>query len=840
PLTVGGSLEIDPGVVVKVTPYSYVNDVSFGDGMRAFGTKQNPITFERADPSLAWHGLHADRSEGGRLRHVIIDGSSDGVNGGEWRVENAIFRNNGIGTNGGARVSGSQYLANATGHWTAGNLNSATNPNSFEGNQYGVRYSDDARNSWWGSPSGPTTPKNPGGTGDRIASELTQFKPFLTSRPNYNDAPPEVRMLRPHFQQDPGSKTTLRWESTDDGSIVSHKVLFSAVGNYVGSFQTVATLPGNQRSYEFTVPAIGFQVAGANSFIKVVAVDNTGKESFDEWEVVVPTNTIQGGVTFGITPGAVFEPGQELGDPADRSAVDPNMSRVESYIEVIGVPNRKMFTNGGFSMPFLSSDTVRFVESYGDTSNRRKYWYSPIFSVRPKASLGDAPPAIALVSPGAGASFGPGTIIPISWTASDDEGLRGFDIVASFDNARTWQPVVANLPGNARSYDWQMAPGSGFANVRVMVIAKDWRFQTSSAGRDRVFSTNSNNPSPTVANLIVNPTQIATGQSATGTVTLSQAAPAGGTLVTVSHDGQMFLTTPANITVPAGSSTGTFPVDTTNIAIAHTFQITATAGGVTRNAPLTVTLALTALDLPESAPSNSSVSGTVTLSGPAPAGGAVVNLSSTDPDVAGVPASVTIAEGAQSANFTTTTSSVTSQKSITISGEHAGTVKQTTISVAPAPVPVQFTAVSRKTHSGVGEIDLNLPLTGTPAIESRSGGTAGDHQIVITFSQPVSLTNANVTSGTGSVSGWSSDGAQVIVNLTGVANAQRIGVTLGGGSTAEYYVPMSVLAADTNGDGNVNSGDASQTRSRSGQAASSTNFRSDVNLDGNINSGDAI
>jgi hypothetical protein len=51
---------------------------------------------------------------------------------------------------------------------------------------------------------------------------------------------------------------------------------------------------------------------------------------------------------------------------------------------------------------------------------------------------------------------------------------------------------------------------------------------------------------------------------------------------------------------------------------------------------------------------------------------------------------------------------------------------------------------------------------------------------------------------------------------------------------------MGVLLGDSNGDGFVNSGDAVQTRGRSGQAAGATNFRSDVNADGFINSGDTL
>src|ERR1044071_5560579 len=75
PLTVGNGLRILPGAIVKMAPFSYINDIGFGDGVRAFGTKNAPITFERADPAQSWYDLHADRTEGGRLRHVIVRGN---------------------------------------------------------------------------------------------------------------------------------------------------------------------------------------------------------------------------------------------------------------------------------------------------------------------------------------------------------------------------------------------------------------------------------------------------------------------------------------------------------------------------------------------------------------------------------------------------------------------------------------------------------------------------------------------------------------------------------------------------------------------------------------------
>jgi len=543
PLNVSSGLSISPGVTVKMAPFSYIIDTGFGDGIRAYGTKTAPITFERADPAQAWYDLHADRTEGGRMRHTIVTGNTDGVNGGRWRLENCVFQNNGIGTNGGALVSGSQYRNNTIGAYGTDNLNDAANPNSFVGNGTGLYYSPDARNCWWNSPSGPTTPSNPGGTGDSIGTPQTVFAPFLTSAPSYADAPPEVVLMRPAFQQDPGSKVTLRWISTDDVGIASHKILFSPVGNWPGSFQTVATLPGNQFTYEWTVPNVGNTINGDDAFIKVVALDTTGKESFDEAEIIIPTNAIAGEVQFNVTPGQTFGPGEMLASVYTTTGIDPYVAEVEYYFEDVRGETRKLTGRGRGGLPFLSTDTMRFVVAFGTTTNNRKYWYSPFFKMRPDSHLNDAPATVSLTFPQAGNSFAPGSVIPTSWTASDDEGLRGFDILASYNAGRTWQPIAQNLPGTARSFDWQTAPGTGYGDVRMMVIAKDWRFQTSSDGAARSFSIVEGAPTPT-------PTPTATATPTPGVTPIATPTPTPTAVPTATP-----IATPTP--TPAGSPTPT-------------------------------------------------------------------------------------------------------------------------------------------------------------------------------------------------------------------------------------------------------------------------------------------
>jgi hypothetical protein len=125
------------------------------------------------------------------------------------------------------------------------------------------------------------------------------------------------------------------------------------------------------------------------------------------------------------------------------------------------------------------------------------------------------------------------------------------------------------------------------------------------------------------------------------------------------------------------------------------------------------------------------------------------------------------------------------------------------------------------------------------------------YQVIFTFGYPLSsVGNVRVTSGTATLVGSASgidqqDARNYIATLSGVPNAQTITVTLdnvqdtAGGSSSAVSVDMGVLLGDVNGDGSVNSGDATLTRSASGQIATGTNFRADVNRDGTINSGDA-
>ena len=163
----------------------------------------------------------------------------------------------------------------------------------------------------------------------------------------------------------------------------------------------------------------------------------------------------------------------------------------------------------------------------------------------------------------------------------------------------------------------------------------------------------------------------------------------------------------------------------------------------------------------------------------------------------------------------------------------------TDIGAFEVELPVVTALVSRRVHGAAGAFDINL-LAAPIVTECRSGG---NYQVIVTFANPVSVSGLSVMSSNGLAGGTQTvNGAVVTVDLTAVANAQSVGITLinanDGLIAGDVFVPLGVLIGDSNGDALVNSGDALQTRSRSGQTTDGTNFRSDVNADGIVNSGD--
>ncbi len=78
------------------------------------------------------------------------------------------------------------------------------------------------------------------------------------------------------------------------------------------------------------------------------------------------------------------------------------------------------------------------------------------------------------------------------------------------------------------------------------------------------------------------------GQAITGTVILTQAAPAGGTTITLISDHPGHAAVPARITIAEGQTGATFPVETQVVGFKTKVALTASDGHITRTQTLTL------------------------------------------------------------------------------------------------------------------------------------------------------------------------------------------------------------------------------------------------------------
>lgn len=505
-----GTLKLLPGVVLKARQ-------NFGFSMisgpfRGLGLPDAPITIEPFNPAQKWLSGRFD-SVGSRMEYVVLDGSQFGIagqGGGHttYHIDNSILRNHTQAITSPqfqfAFLHGNLFSNNDTAIRTISTgirASGKTNPNLFENNGVAVTGTNpgDFRYNWWNSPTGPTAPNNPGGTGDVITNTV-HIHPFRTTRPDRTDHPPVVRMPRVPYHYalgyyqgslEAGSKVILNWKAFDDRQIVKQKILFSPGGNIEGRYSVIAdNLPASQRNFEFRVPSAGFQVNGDPAFVRIVAVDDKGQEGWDEWQFLIPSGEVIGDLQItSQVAGQTFLGGQEVPISWTITAPFPNAS-FNTFLILDG--DRKIIPLGAASnvpqMPLVSTDSARFAIAAYSTTNRQKWFFSEPFAIRPDPRFADAAPQITMTSPTANQQIPAGGVVPITWTASDDEALRRFDIQASTDGGRMWINIAENLPPTATSFNWQLPPnGSSINDVRVRVVAVDRRFQNSSDGATRQF-----------------------------------------------------------------------------------------------------------------------------------------------------------------------------------------------------------------------------------------------------------------------------------------------------------------------------------------------------------------
>ncbi|GIV06977.1 MAG: hypothetical protein KatS3mg017_0179 [Fimbriimonadales bacterium] len=197
---------------------------------------------------------------------------------------------------------------------------------------------------------------------------------------------------------------------------------------------------------------------------------------------------------------------------------------------------------------------------------------------------------------------------------------------------------------------------------------------------------------PSISQLSLSANSVQAGGTVRGTVTLNRAAGADGAVVQLISSNPNLAWCAPSITIPQGQTTGAFNVST-NASGVGSVTITASAGGVSRTASLQVVspFRVQSVNLsPSVVRGGQAVMLTVRLTAPAPSSGVQVQLSSDNPAVAPVPASLSIPSGQTSASVQVKTSAVASRVTVNLTASLNGSQAGASLTVNP-PGPISLT-----------------------------------------------------------------------------------------------------------------------------------------------------
>jgi hypothetical protein len=251
--------------------------------------------------------------------------------------------------------------------------------------------------------------------------------------------------------------------------------------------------------------------------------------------------------------------------------------------------------------------------------------------------------------------------------------------------------------------------------------------------------------SPAVSSVTLNTTSVSAADSCQGTVILTGAAATGGASISLVSSNAAVATVETPVMIQAGSSSVTFRVAA---VAAGTAMITASFNASSSQSPmLTVTaqsVALSSISLSTSSVVGGNyTNGIVTLTAPAPAGGAVVSLSGGDPIT--VPASVTVPAGLATATFTISTRAVGGTIGTTISGSYGGASASATLSVTRPTIAIASFGVTGPSQTET----CTLTNTGNTLNCTFDGSTSTAPGTIVAWdwSYGVATTFAQTTSG---------------------------------------------------------------------------------------------
>lgn len=602
---------------------------------------------------------------------------------------------------------------------------------------------------------------------------------------------------------------------------LTYAVFTAAAGSYQATYGGAA-VGTSTISGAITGPgAVGATVTLGGTASQTVTTDSLGQYTF-------------GGLSNGpytVTPastGFVFTPATINVNVNGSSVQGVNFTSalqtfaISGTVTGTGVNGTTLTITGGATTKTDSAGNYQFTGvkngSYTITPSQNGFVFSPTSrvvnvngsNVTGVNFTGSAPALTSLTmnpSSVTGGTSSTGTV-----TISSPAPTGGLTVSLSDNSSSSSTPAAVTVVAGATSATFTVTT-TGVATQTTVTISGSFNGVTQSAGLTIV--------PPSLKTFVVNPTTVVGGGSSTATVTLTGPAPAGGAFVALS-DNSASTTTPSGVTVGSGATTASVTIGSTAVAAPTVSTLSATFRGVRLQATITVNPpALGSLKLsPTTVVGGNSFTGTVTLTGPAPSGGVVVNLSNNS-SAAQTPATVTVAAGSSTAPFTVATSVVTTSTIATEFASYNGNTVQANVTITPlainsivmnptsvaggasstgtvtlnGPAPSGGVVVSLADNSSVAQTPASVTVaagsttatftvttsTVTSTVTSTESATFSGKTVQTTLTiNPVALSSVSVnpTSVTG---GSSSVGT---VTLTGKAPSGGIVVSLSDNSTA--------------------------------------------------------
>jgi photosystem II stability/assembly factor-like uncharacterized protein len=249
---------------------------------------------------------------------------------------------------------------------------------------------------------------------------------------------------------------------------------------------------------------------------------------------------------------------------------------------------------------------------------------------------------------------------------------------------------------------------------------------------------------PTSFSAFTGPTALRNGVNGTFTLTFDTPAGSKGRVVNLSAN-QAGLSFPATVVIPPRATSTTF-IATGNLASgSRTVVLTAaTEDGLSRTHSVSVTTDI--LDRVIVAPANpiggrAGTAGKIFFSVPTPAGGVVVNLSSSDSNLLAVPSTLAVGSNKTEQSFAVSTAQVTERTNVRIFATYQGVTKSYGFTLQP-PVLTDFRVTPNPITTGsattlTGRVDMILP--------APAGGTV----VSLVSSDPAIVVPSTVTIPTG-------------------------------------------------------------------------------------------